>query len=69
MSWHQLATVRESYCAHTKQAMSQSTRAVPKPTGDRCAFPRNLTRGAYGGDVNCLQQYLRHTVRTTPQRT
>jgi hypothetical protein len=35
--------------------------------GDRCAFPRNLTRGTYGGDVNCLQQYLFHQARL-PQR-
>lgn len=35
----------------------------PQPTGDRCAFPRNLTRGTYGGDVNCLQQHLAHQAR------
>ena len=36
----------------------------PQPVGDRCAFPRNLTRGTYGGDVNCLQQHLAHQART-----
>jgi hypothetical protein len=35
----------------------------PQPVGDRCAFPRNLTRGTYGGDVNCLQQHLAHQAR------
>lgn len=35
-----------------------ATNALPTAKGDRCAFPRNLTRGTYGGDVNCLQQYL-----------
>lgn len=25
-----------------------------------CYFPRDLKSGTYGGDVNCLQQYLRH---------
>jgi hypothetical protein len=35
----------------------------PQPKGDRCAFPRNLTRGTYGGDVNCLQQHLFHQAR------
>jgi hypothetical protein len=40
----------------------------PQPVGDRCAFPRNLTRGTYGGDVNCLQQHLAHQVRKS-QRT
>ena len=37
--------------------------AHPQPVGDRCAFPRNLTRGTYGGDVNCLQQHLFHSAR------
>jgi hypothetical protein len=37
--------------------------AHPTPEGDRCAFPRNLTRGTYGGDVNCLQQHLFHQAR------
>lgn len=36
---------------------------LPRPLGDRCSFPRTLTRGTYGGDVNCLQQHLWHTVR------
>ena len=35
---------------------------LPRPLGDRCSFPRTLTRGTYGGDVNCLQQHLWHTV-------
>lgn len=39
-------------------------RTLPRPQGDRCAFPRNLTRGSYGGDVNCLQQHLAATVCT-----
>ena len=28
--------------------------------GDTCYFPRDLAKGSYGGDVNCLQQYLKH---------
>lgn len=28
--------------------------------GEACYFPRDLTKGSYGGDVNCLQQFLRH---------
>ena len=41
----------------------------PQPAGDRCAFPRNLTRGTYGGDVNCLQQHLAHQARGARNRT
>mmetsp|Transcript_15100 Transcript_15100/g.20835 ORF Transcript_15100/g.20835 Transcript_15100/m.20835 type:complete len:183 (+) Transcript_15100:254-802(+) len=29
--------------------------------GDSCYFPRDISKGTYGGDVNCLQQYLQHT--------
>eukprot|EP00898_Chlorokybus_atmophyticus_P008391 jgi/Chlat1/8553/Chrsp82S07949 len=25
-----------------------------------CYFHRDITRGSYGGDVNCLQEFLRH---------
>mmetsp|Transcript_17062 Transcript_17062/g.32653 ORF Transcript_17062/g.32653 Transcript_17062/m.32653 type:complete len:179 (+) Transcript_17062:270-806(+) len=28
--------------------------------GSMCYFPRDLEKGTYGGDVNCLQQFLRH---------
>jgi hypothetical protein len=42
--------------------------AHPTPEGDRCAFPRNLTRGTYGGDVNCLQQHLFHQARSVDWR-
>ena len=28
--------------------------------GEACYFPRDLTKGSYGGDVNCFQQYLSH---------
>lgn len=28
--------------------------------GDSCYFHRDLSVGAYGGDVSCLQQYLHH---------
>mmetsp|Transcript_61341 Transcript_61341/g.194221 ORF Transcript_61341/g.194221 Transcript_61341/m.194221 type:complete len:188 (-) Transcript_61341:50-613(-) len=31
----------------------------PSPSGDTCYFPRDLTRGSYGGGVNCLQQFLK----------
>ena len=39
--------------------MSQQP-ALETPEGDRCSFPRNLARGTFGGDVNCLQQLLAH---------
>ena len=28
--------------------------------GEACYFPRDLTKGSYGGDVHCFQQYLSH---------
>mmetsp|Transcript_33915 Transcript_33915/g.83173 ORF Transcript_33915/g.83173 Transcript_33915/m.83173 type:complete len:181 (-) Transcript_33915:117-659(-) len=28
--------------------------------GDACYFPRDLSRGSYGGDVHCFQQFLSH---------
>ena len=34
--------------------------------GEHCYFPRNLERGAYGGDVYCLQQHLKAGVRARP---
>jgi hypothetical protein len=33
---------------------------LPKPRGDTCYFPRDLTQGAFGGDVHCLQEFLAH---------
>ena len=31
--------------------------------GEACYFYRDLKRGSYGGDVSCLQQFLRAEVR------